>query len=290
MTRSNERFKRPPVQSVHSYNDNQDSENESNYEIFSGTISIFDGSPQWKKQPHDRPGFKELYEKRDTSQTKWTNRCNWKLHIEYKAPKDAIYYNQEEYEADNDPYSGAPLYDFLFKKEYDWKPSTFTIYVGSKDEAKELADELIEKFGEYLKPQNYEQPVSLIPRAVDKNYPYYYGDAPFDMEGKITGRFCGANGIEYREKARGFLGLPFLKSFSEEQSEIITHKGSEWHLKGDILEKYGSEQNAISELTKVMDKMYDSLEDEFGEFFTGTGENREIGYHPGCLDESLTVD
>jgi hypothetical protein len=275
---------------VHSYNDNQDSENESNYEIFSGTISLFDGSPLWIKQPRDRPGFKELYAKSDTSQTKWTNRCNWKLHIEYKAPKDAIYYNQEEYEEDNEPYSGDPLYDFLFEKGYEWKPSTFTIYVGSKDEAKDLADELIEKFGEYLKPQNYEQPVSLIPREGDKNNPYYYGDTPFDIEGKITGRFCGANGDEYREKARGFLGLPFLKSFSDEQLEIITHKESNWYLKRDIVEKYGSEQNAIYELTKVMDKMYDSLEDEFGEFFTGTDENRDIGYHPGSLDEFLTVD
>jgi len=36
-----------------------------------------------------------------------------------------------------------------------------------------------------------------------------------------------------------------------------------------------------------MDKMYEHLESEFGEFFTGTGKNKEIGYYPGSLEGKL---
>jgi hypothetical protein len=238
--------------------------------------------------PQDRAGFDKLYQNKDRSQTKWDNDCNWKIHLRYLGPNHVIYDNTEEAfeDIDNNSYSGDPLYDFLFEKGYNWKPTTFTIYVGSKDEAKELADELIEKFGEYLKPTNYEQhPLELI----KTNDPYAYGDAPFDTEGKIKGRFSGGV-TRYNEMARGFLGLPFLRSFSDELKEIVNQKSTRWSLNSDIVENYGSEQNAILELTKVMDRMYDSLEAEFGEFFTGTDENREIGYHPGSLDKFLTIN
>ena len=282
-------FKRPPAQSM------DETPEKPRQSIFKRPPAM--DRKEWY-DPSDQYEFIKLLENRKTNLTISKNNFYWKLHLEYRSPKaydrrmDArVTYHLTEKDEQylSQKYSGDPLYDFLLERGYDWKKSPFTIYIGSKDDAKALADELIQKFGKYLSSILSPDMVPLD-RIKNTEDPYLCCDTVFDNEGKIIGRFSGT-GEEYHTARKGFDGLPFLTRPAEvhkEYEEIIYHYGNAsgfgshfWEFKKNSIERYGSEIATFQALTQVMDKTYRYLEREFGTFFTGTGSNKQIGYYPG---------